>query len=856
MVQLRDSVSQIVESVRRQREQEAVESTPEFQNQQSDIETEEDTVGDIEGPGGLGDDPEVQDPTREEGISGDESTPTEDVTRQEAEDIEPLPDRGPTQTQGIEQGASDIAEQAGQLESEVIAQNEGITDASQVRVERMGDQLVVETTPTGAQAMERFRQERAPFRTYVRETGERPTTTTDTLTRTPFRTFAYTTGERPTGGAGVDVSPVNIDAEQRNPRLGVQEEDTAQEVTDRISSFVSGVEDRFGVDFRDRNIGAVTPTDEETIQAAEAAIDPEVQESLTQGRGIFTDEQVAATLRRGRQRREFFGVAEEASDFVGGVTGSETAADLAYGVGRFPGELAAAPSYGAYALDIGTEAIPNLPRTIREEGAADTVQTILGTGQRIGASTVRDVKQDPVRAIGTIGAEVATGAIAGRALGIAGRAARQRVRTAGATEVDLGDITQESVVRNIETGGVEGERFPGAENPTLYETEPAEAVRQQAVGRTPDVIEQRFRERGIDGGVTLKKALDVEPEGPSRTRRVGGLETQEGSYESPGSFAGPELSPNFLRVGDRRARFSLRPGLPSLGGRPTGALIRTDVEGSTSTTLDEFNQELLSRSGETTARTKPAGEVSPGEIEAVIPPEARFADIGGSRRRNLLRRLGIGSDFYTEVSGQRVPLRPVAPEADVGGRSQRTLQDFIADERAQVGADAPGTTRTFTLDELSRRADGEAVDRPLPTFTPGGPSEDMGDTSEPRSPIDFAGVSSGAPITPTSEPMSPLSGSSVVALSTMGSGMPSDGEPTPSDPGTPSESGPSPTPTSGPTSSFLSEITGTTSKGESERFGPETEPQEPQGLGMRGGAAEAQFTSFVDPLTGETLSVN
>jgi hypothetical protein len=303
-----------------------------------------------------------------------------------------------------------------------------------------------------------------------------------------------------------------------------------------------------------------------------------------------------------------------------------------------------------------------------EPGLEESYEAAAAVERDVIEQTAEQAQKNPARFSGAIAggavASVGTGVLGGRALGRAGRAARDRVRTAGGTKIPLEDLTTEDVDRFYRTGGESGERFPGAENPELYKTDPAEAVRRQA--EQPDIVKERFG--ATDGEPILTKTLGVEPEGPGRGRAGQGFQSAPGEsleefdYETPGSFAGPDVSPNFLGVKGRDPSFSLRPGLPDLGGQPTGVFIRTDVENPRASNLNEFNQEMIERSGETSAVTKPAGEVNPGEVEAVIPPGTEFADAGGPPIRNTLRRLGVGSDFYTEVQGRRVPLRPVVPD--------------------------------------------------------------------------------------------------------------------------------------------------------------------------------------------------
>lgn len=517
------------------------------------------------------------------------------------------------------------------------------------------------------------------------------------------------------------------------------------------------------------------------LPAGEAGdLDVAVTDQLTQGKGLFDDETTRKILDRAQRARELFGVEEETESLLLDAGAPEDVASFGGGWGAVPGDIAALPSTGAYAADLTVETAANLPGAVSEFGPKETGLAILESGGRATESAAKSAEEDPSGFLGQITGEVLAGAAAGKAFGVGGRLTRDRVRTAGGTKVDLDAITQEPAIRNLETGGAGGDRFPGAADPDLYRTDPADAVRTQATDMTPDIIDERFVETGADEGVVLKKALDVEPEGPDGRP---GFEASPGEtledfdYETPGAFVGPELSPHFLRAGAGESSFSLVPGLPNFGSKPTGVLAKTDVENPDADDLAGFNTEMIERSGQTTAVTKPAGVGSPGEIEAVIPPGAQFRDIGGSRTRQVLRRAGIGSDFFTEVptrsrislpgglsaaspfgakidipgtdrslrvpgGTRRVPLRPVVPDADAEDLAAVETAGDMLDNVAFGGG---------TLDELTRPLE-PTTDRPLPVFGPGGgasgtqegdapPSREGG--ADPSGGRDF-GVSDGA----------------------------------------------------------------------------------------------------------------
>jgi hypothetical protein len=279
---------------------------------------------------------------------------------------------------------------------------------------------------------------------------------------------------------------------------------------------------------------------------------------------------------------------------VEGSTGLERS--LRYGTGSVL-KLANMPQL-VYDAEQVSETIEKTPGAVSQAGVVPTVETFIAGGQQVSKGAAERAREDPYGFWGGAAGTVFGALAGGYAVSKGGTLARDVVRTAGGKKVDLEDLTQKSVIEGEEN-------FPGASDPDLYKTDPADAVKKQAAEKTPQSVEDYFTEQGITEGSVLKKAMDVEPEGPKG--KGTGFESPEASaqsYESPGSFFGPELSPHFLRVGG--GRMSLRPGLPKLGGKPTGVLAKTDVENAKGSTLDDFNTELIERSGESTAITKPS----------------------------------------------------------------------------------------------------------------------------------------------------------------------------------------------------------------------------------------------------------
>lgn len=398
------------------------------------------------------------------------------------------------------------------------------------------------------------------------------------------------------------------------------------------------------------------------------------------------------------------------------------------------GNIPEYPGVALTAADVGATGVER----IREGEGAEFAGAAAGAGSSLAARATQQAAKNPARTGGSVAAGYLGGLAASRLFRRAARPARDRLRTVGGTKVDTEDLASEEVVEFAETGGESGEKFPGAADPDLYRSDPAEAVVRQSRDRTPEEILDALDISDQEGLAALKKALDVEPEGPGSGRAARGLEATPDetgidpaditeadvtntnselfAYENPGAFQSPELSPYFLGAGTETPRTSLVPGFPTLGGKPTGVIARAEVEAPDADTQLGFAREMARREGESTTRTKPAGseQLNPAEIETVAPPGATFSDVGGGPVRNVLRRAGIGSDFYTTVQGRRVPIRLVVADSDAPDTSRR----FGFGDRGQAEVDI-GDGRVFRsrrLDEIGRRGR-NPVDRPIPLVT-------------------------------------------------------------------------------------------------------------------------------------------
>jgi hypothetical protein len=697
---------------------------------------------------------------------------------------------------------------------------------------------------------------------------------------------------------GQDVDPRNIeDPERIIQNLG--DEETTQfnptDTTPNVNQEALDTPER-EESFQTQTTVEATPQQQRAMEGGAADA---IQELTTGG---LLSEATEATVNQLSQRYS------QASQFVGGnvggavdtvvrpITGEEgetAAGSFTEDAVTTTGEIGNVPSYislGESAVEAGEGFV-----SLAQEGRASEA---FAAGGEVAETTARgfqqQAQQDPAGFAGMIAGGFAASAGAGFAAGKGIRFTRQRIRTAGSKTFDI----ESGEIVNRQTGefynpdadtpeeaftSTQGGRFPGAQNPSLYRRNPAQAVRQQADDCTPASVETRFQQAGATEGTVLKKAIEVEPEGPG-VRRAGGFATQAGSYESPGGFAGPELSPNFLGDVNRGSTFSLRPGTPDTGDKATGVLVRTRVDEPDATDLDEFNRELLEREGETTARTKPASEVNTGEAEAVIPPEAEFTDIGNRGIvTDVARRAGVGSDFsvrfggrripFTDrkIGGKKVPIRAVS-DPDLVNSNPSNLQRLLRDERAQVGGRGDTSASTRTLGEIRRPIE-QPTDRPAPVFNrPGGSSPAIGDTLPSRGSPNTQGEqfpSDEDDSSPRDE--RPEIESPVVSLPSVGvSGpvsSPTLGSPFDDSPGSPTDSpsddsgvpggGGSDTtspPSDNTTPSDPSRPPETTQPSRGRRLDFDLgDPDEKSDESRFGGAAAESLTNFINPLSGEVL---
>ncbi|WP_367175100.1 hypothetical protein [Haloarcula rubripromontorii] len=214
--------------------------------------------------------------------------------------------------------------------------------------------------------------------------------------------------------------------------------------------------------------------------------DADVQQQLTSGPGIADvqeEQQIAEDI---EQRQEFFGVAEEAEAFAEDTTGSETVGQAAAGLGRLPGEAAAATAGLTLVADKGVETASNFASTAQSEGVIDTSETVLNTITDTTRNQVITVRENPVREGAALAGGIAAGTAATKAVGRSAQGVSNlNTRRKADATVDFEDITSE---RGAEGELPEFETSPGA--PT------SEAV-------------QEVRERAADQPVEIQTAGDI-----------------------------------------------------------------------------------------------------------------------------------------------------------------------------------------------------------------------------------------------------------------------------------------------------------------------------------------------------------
>jgi hypothetical protein len=536
---------------------------------------------------------------------------------------------------------------------------------------------------------------------------------------------------------------------------------------------------------------------EEQITSAEA--DEGVLEEVTSG-GLLDDEE--ERILRGAQSRVVEAAGEE-FDAVNPTADETLREQQRSSVG------AVAAFTSPFGLASGAESGLEVATGSAEVIGDDEGGALFETGQDVGSQAIpagrRQIEANPEGAITTVATGLLLGAGVGRAAGGLARGGAGRFRTAGGTRISADELTERDVLDRDQP-------FPPFRDVERARVDQAGALREQAQQNTPEEIQERLGgpidvDEG-EGLADLTKALDADP-----GRRGGDFEAPASDselaqeFETVGTSFGPELSPNFLRTGGRSS-VSFTPGLPDLGGRPTTAIVRTQVRETDAADVDELEQELLDAEarGDSAARTMSPDEFSPQEAEVLVPPSARFQRVTDS---GAARRVGFGSDFFTEVDGQRVPVRlfrddDADSDADLAdaevGDDLLDLDDIRSRVQRPRDVDDGLTPLSSSAGSSARARRSQGGAAASSSFFGAGSSEGFGSVSSsgagPSSATSAPGSSRGPPSRRGVFTSSPFSSTSGTPSSSTPSTPGTPSSSTPSTPGTPSSSTPS-TPGSG-----------------------------------------------------------
>lgn len=455
-------------------------------------------------------------------------------------------------------------------------------------------------------------------------------------------------------------------------------------------------------------------------------LNTDVTDRLTEGRGLFPDtggEGFFATSEeelRGRvdQRQEFFGVGEELAGITpdAEIFDGVSTSDVAEGVGRVPGDVAAAPSALLLGGDLAAEGAANLPGTVGEFGVGETAGAIAETGGRATGGAVRAIEREPGQFAGALAGGLFGGSVAANVLEGGTTAARVRVEGRGGPDIDATETTRQP--ETLESG-----------NQPTFETN-----RDQ-----PGFLAaQEMRERAAENPPELQEATGSEQVlfRSESERLPGEISAQEGSFELPGLFASGDFPPLRTDVGGGRfSSPSVR--LPRIFGEPqrTSAFEAPDIDAMPETAtgsgfgVRSAEGELIDTfpdTGEGAATARGIAEDVGGErVPDPTTPGAKFLQEQGERGSAFVRPSGSRTNEFEAIFPPETEFRRVTTGTiDVGG-DRGTLDIFqLADDQPAVpGGDVP-EGGLFTAGEISRRSSGGtpegAAVTPVPVFGPSG----------------------------------------------------------------------------------------------------------------------------------------
>lgn len=379
----------------------------------------------------------------------------------------------------------------------------------------------------------------------------------------------------------------------------------------------------------DRAISQLSPAPGPTKEGPVFVSGPEGEDAvdamgtLTGSGGLLTEAEERQKAQRAQRAQEIFGVGEEAKSFVTDLTGSETAGEFAFGVGRIPGDVAAAPSSGVLVAENVIETGQNIPKSVRQEGVGPTAAGVAGGLGVVGGQVIQQAEERPARFTGSIVGETVLGTAALRGASRASKfTGRQIVRRRADTTADIEDLTSKRVVES------DFEELPEFETDPNAPTREAVAELERRAADQPDEL------------TDLTEADELLMRSESE-RLPDEVVAQEGEFELPGLFTAPDLSPLRLTQGGQSSfairlprpsdftpdidRASVFPGdrIEGMPDRATGSGIITEAGERRPDPTTGGYRFLTEQADEGTAFVRPAGSRTT-ELEAIFPPGSQF----------------------------------------------------------------------------------------------------------------------------------------------------------------------------------------------------------------------------------------
>lgn len=610
------------------------------------------------------------------------------------------------------------------------------------------------------------------------------------------------------------------------------------------------------------------------VSGESGELNQELQRDLTSGSGFLSDQQREELREDIEQRREFFGVGEEAEEITTDITGSEEAGAFARGAGQFPGEVAAASAGATLAADTASEIAPNIPGAVEEYGLGEVAYQGLEVGGRATEATVEQAEEQPYQFAGSLAAGLASGYAAGRAIeGAPGRARGASIRARGGDIYDFDDVS----------------------DPPRTTSSGLPAYSREAVD-DPEVARQEFLEQASETEIGGDSPVAFSGRSPEAVSEYGGFgrryEAPEGGSELPGQFFSADLSALRVSQGGSSGYSIPRPGLPRPNVRSSRVLAEEGVDvdaipsrfsgsGYAVRQGDDIVETGLSRAEANRLADETGGERVPdptsggyqflteeadtrksyvrdeGDItpeqEVVAPPEATFAQSEGV--------------FGIRVGGRQIPFtdRRIGGEIIPGRLTRRVDVDANdLDDGADIDTLSQSEVSSETTDAI-----GESLRRqeqPRLPFVPVGAPSGGGSVTEETTPSrespSFFSIGYSSPggtdtgsdtgFVPTS-PTAPISpGASEATPAPSGGG--SSGIPTGGPTSATSPPGGSPTPPpSGPTSPPGPVIPGEPPTQDQPPDLPESDADSDVRDEPFGGVRSEELTDFINPLTGEVI---